>query len=258
MDIIIQSSVEAAARFAADEMARALKDNPQLVLGLATGSTMEAVYARLAQLHRESGLNFSKCRTFNLDEYVGLPPQHRNSYHYYMRKHLFEHVNLEPKHTHLPNGMAADLAAECAAYDALISRHGGIDLQLLGLGQNGHLGFNEPGSDPASRTHVQVLFPATRIQNAPHFAAPEHMPERAITMGLGSILECRRCLLLATGAEKAEIVAKALENPPTSAIPATALQRHPQCLVILDETAASLLERAIRPRRAAEVRVASI
>ena len=140
----------------------------------------------------------------------------------------------------------------------MISRHGGIDLQLLGLGQNGHLGFNEPDSEPGSRTHVQVLFPATRLQNAPHFPAPEQMPERAITMGLGSISECRRSLLLATGAEKAEIVAKALEHPPTNTIPATILQRHPECLVILDETAASLLRHMISPRWTAEVGAVSI
>jgi glucosamine-6-phosphate deaminase len=196
----------------------------------------------LAWLHREEDLDFSACHTFNLDDYVGLPREHPNSYHYYMRQHLFRHVNINLEHTHLPDGMAVDLEAECARYEALIASTGGIDLQLLGMGQNGHLGFNEPLSAFYSRTRVQVLSPATHEQNGPLFASPAEMPKRAITMGLGSILATRRCLLLVTGEPKAEIVARALEGPVTSMVPATALQFHPHCTVILDEAAASRLE----------------
>jgi glucosamine-6-phosphate deaminase len=242
MEVVIRPNADAAADLVARVIAQAMRRNPQLVMGLATGNTMEAVYARLVQMHREEGLDFSGCRTFNLDEYVGLSSNHVNSYRHYMNHHLFLQVNINLKNTHLPDGMAADLAVECAHYERLIAGNGGIDLQLLGIGQNGHLGFNEPLSAFRSRTRVKILSPVTRAQNAPLFAKPELMPNRAITMGVGSILDCRRCLLLATGEDKAAIVAKAVEGPITSMISATALQLHPECTLILDEAAGSRLE----------------
>ena len=242
MEVVIQSTAEAAADLVARIIAREMRKNPRLVLGLASGNTMESVYARLVQMHSKEGLDFSACRTFNLDEYVGLSVNHANSYRHYMNQHLFLRVNINLQNTHLPDGMAEDLAAECLNYENLIAKHGGIDLQLLGIGQNGHLGFNEPLSSFRSRTRATVLSRVTRAQNAPLFSGAESVPKRALTMGVGSILDCRRCLLLATGEEKASIVAKAVEGPITSMISATALQLHQNCTFILDEAAARKLE----------------
>jgi len=242
MEVIIRPNADAAADLMARIIAKELRSNPRLVLGLATGCTMESVYARLVGMHREEGLDFSCCRTFNLDEYVGLPGNHHNSYRHYMNQHLFLQVNIDLKNTHLPDGLATDLVAECANYERLIAECGGIDLQLLGIGQNGHLGFNEPLSALRSRTRVKILSPMTRAQNAPLFPKPDQVPHRAITMGVGTILDCRRCLLLATGEEKAAIIAKAVEGHITSMVSATALQLHPECTVILDEVAGSQLK----------------
>jgi glucosamine-6-phosphate deaminase len=192
-------------------------------------------------MRSDEGLDFSACRTFNLDEYVGLSVNHSNSYRHYMNQHLFLRVNIDLSNTHLPDGMAEDLAAECLKYENLILEHGGIDLQLLGIGQNGHMGFNEPLSSFRSRTRVTVLSRATRAQNAPLFPGLDSVPKRAITMGVGTILDCRRTLLLATGVEKASIVAKAIEGPVASMISATALQWHQNCTFVLDEAAAKKL-----------------
>jgi glucosamine-6-phosphate deaminase len=244
MEVIIKPDAGSAALLVARIMARELRLNPHLVMGLATGRTMESVYALLVGMHEGEGLDFSLSRTFNLDEYVGLPPEHGGSYRYYMNRHLFGRVNVDPRNTHLPNGMARDLDAECVRYEEDIRRFGGIDLQLLGLGQAGHIGFNEPLSALRSRTRVKALTPATIQQNAPLFDGPGKVPRRAITMGVGTILECRRCILLATGADKAEIIAKAVEGPITSMISATALQLHARCTVVVDGPAASRLQGA--------------
>jgi glucosamine-6-phosphate deaminase len=189
-------------------------------------------------LHRDEQLDFSLCSTFNLDEYVGLPASDPNSYRHYMDEHLFQHVNVDPRNTHLPDGMAADLDEECRRYEALIQRFGGIDFQLLGIGKAGHIGFNEPLSALRSRTRVKALTPATLKQNARFFGGEQNMPRRAITMGVGTILDCRRCVLLATGQSKAGVIAKAVEGPITSMISATTLQLHPRCTVVVDEAAA--------------------
>ena len=242
MDVVIRPTAETAAELVARVIARELRKNPRMVIGLASGNTMESVYARLAQMHCEEGLDFSACRTFNLDEYVGLPVNHVNSYRHYMNHHLFSRVNINLQNTHLPDGMAVDLPSECLNYEQLIARHGGIDLQLLGIGRNGHLGFNEPLSAVRYSTRVSVLSRTNRSQNAPHFPKPEMVPQSAITMGVGSILDCRHCLLLATGGEKASIVAKAVEGPITSMISATALQMHPECTLIMDEAAGGNLK----------------
>ncbi len=238
VEVIIRPTAEAATDLVARVIARELRANPHLVLGLATGRTMEAVYARLVRFHREEGLDFSLCSTFNLDEYVGLPPTDRHSYRHYMNHHLFHQVNIDPRNTHLPDGLAPDLDAECRHYEELIRRFNGIDLQLLGIGRSGHIGFNEPLSALQSRTRVKALSPVTLAQNAPLFGGADQVPRRAITMGVGTILESRRCLLLATGAEKADIVARAVEGPITAMISATALQLHPRCTVVVDEAAA--------------------
>lgn len=242
MEVIIRPDADSAAELVARIVADELRANPHIVLGLATGRTMEKVYEKLVRMHREENLDFSLCRTFNLDEYVGLPPEDPHSYRYYMNRHLFSRINIDLRNTHLPNGMADDLDKECERYEKLIQRCGGIDLQLLGIGRSGHIGFNEPLSALKSRTRVKALSPQTIEQNAPLFEDKSKMPRRAITMGVGTILDCRRCILLATGEEKADIIAKAVEGPITSMISATALQLHPRCTVIVDEQAASKLQ----------------
>ena len=241
MEVIIRPNADAVAQLVARLIAKELRANPHLVLGLATGRTMESVYRILARLHKEKQLDFSLCRTFNLDEYVGLSGDDPHSYRYYMDKRLFSQVNIDKRNTHLPNGMAPDLDGECREYEAKIKRAGGIDLQLLGIGKAGHIGFNEPLSALRSRTRVKALTPATIEQNAAIFEDVGRAPRRAITMGVGTILECRRCLLMATGVSKADIVAKAVEGPITSMISATALQLHAHCTVVVDEAAASKL-----------------
>lgn len=244
MEVIIQPNPDAAADLVARIVARDLGANPHLVLGLATGRTMERVYQRLVLKHKEQKLDFSLCSTFNLDEYVGLSSSDPNSYRHYMEHHLFRHVNIDPRNTHLPNGVAENLDKECELYEKAIQRFGGIDLQLLGIGKAGHIGFNEPLSALRSRTRVKALTPVTLEQNAAMFGGIERMPRRAITMGVGTILESRRCILLATGPDKADILARAVEGPITGMVSATALQLHSRCTVVVDEAAASKLQEA--------------
>ena len=242
MEAIIQPNKEAAASLVARIVARELRAHPSLVLGLATGATMEQVYRHLVRMHMEEKLDFSLCRTFNLDEYVGLFPGDANSYRHYMDRHLFRHVNLDGRNTHLPNGLAADLDAECLRYETAIQRAGGIDLQLLGIGKAGHIGFNEPLSALRSRARVKALTPTTIKQNAPFFGGADKMPRRAITMGVGTIIEARRCILLATGDSKADVIAQAVEGPITSMVTASALQLHARCTVVVDEEAGAKLK----------------
>jgi glucosamine-6-phosphate deaminase len=242
MEVIVRPTAADAAWLVARVIARELRANPHLVLGLATGRTMETVYAHLVRLHQEEHLDFSLCRTFNLDEYIGLGANDHHSYRHYMNHHLFQQVNIDLRNTHLPDGLAVDLDAECDRYEQLIQKNGGIDLQLLGIGQAGHIGFNEPLSALRSRTRVKALSPTTLSQNAPPFGGEDQVPRRAITMGVGTILDCRRCVLLATGPNKAGIIAKAVENPITAMISATALQLHPRCTVVVDQAAASQLQ----------------
>ena len=183
MEVIIQSSVAAATRLVARLIAKALRQNPPLVLGLATGRTMERVYALLADMHKQEGLDFALCRTFNLDEYVGLRPEDKHSYRFYMNHHLFAKVNIDRRNTYLPDGMADDLDAACTRYEHAIRQTGGIDLQLLGIGHDGHIGFNEPLSALRSRTRSKTLTPQTVAANGPLFGDQERMPRRALTMG---------------------------------------------------------------------------
>jgi glucosamine-6-phosphate deaminase len=243
MEVIILPDQQKAAILVARIVAKELKANLRLVLGLATGRTMERVYEHLVGIHKRDGLDFSLCSTFNLDEYIGLPAGHPCSYRHYMNELLFDQVNLPKGHTHLPDGMAPDLAAECQRYEALITQAGGIDLQLLGIGSDGHIGFNEPLSALRSRTREKALTPATLEQNAPMFGGDTaKVPKRAITMGVGTILDSRRCLMLVTGGAKASILAQAVEGPITSMVTASALQLHPKCQVVVDEEAAAGLK----------------
>jgi glucosamine-6-phosphate deaminase len=243
VEVIIVPDRAKAALVTARIIAKELRARPELVLGLATGRTMERVYAYLAVFHERDGLDFSRCHTFNLDEYIGLPPGDPGSYRHYMQVHLFGKVNLRPEHTHLPDGTAPDLAAECRRYEERIRELGGIDLQLLGIGSDGHIGFNEPLSALRSRTREKALTPSTLAQNAEMFGGDlARVPRRAITMGVGTILDCRRCLLLATGETKAAILAQAVEGPITAMVTASALQLHPRCQVLVDEEAAAALK----------------
>jgi glucosamine-6-phosphate deaminase len=241
VEIIIQPTAQDTAKVAARFIANRLKAKPNLVLGCATGRTMESIYEMLVQLYQE-GLDFSQCRTFNLDEYVGLPPEDERSYHSYMRQHLFDKVNIKLENTCLPNGVAPNLKAEARRYEAAISEAGGIDLQLLGLGETGHIGFNEPLSALMSRTRDKALAPLTLQQNAQFFGGANKVPKQALTMGVGTILEAREILMVVTGKKKASILAKATEGPITAMISATALQLHGNCKVIVDEYAATELQ----------------
>ena len=242
MEVIILPDPAKAAELVARIVAQELRAKPALVLGLATGRTMEPVYQRLVALHQAEGLDFSRCSSFNLDEYIGIPASHPCSYRHYMDELLFDQVNVPKANTHLPDGMAPDLAAECRRYEDAIAAAGGIDLQLLGIGSDGHIGFNEPHSSLRSRTREKSLMPATLEQNAPMFGGdPANVPRRAMTMGVGTILDTRRCLMLVTGKAKAGILVKAVEGPITAMVTASALQLHPKCQVVVDEAAASEL-----------------
>ncbi|HSR52208.1 MAG TPA: glucosamine-6-phosphate deaminase [Acidobacteriota bacterium] len=241
MEIFIHDTPQAATRAAARTIAGLLGRKPEAVLGLATGDTMLALYDELVGLHRDEGLDFSRVTTFNLDEYVGLPPEHPDSYHSFMRERLFDRVNIRPQAVHIPDGQAADLSQVCVDYEEAIQEAGGIDLQLLGIGRNGHIGFNEPSSSLASRTRVTPLARQTLKDNRCHFHE-EPMPSSAITMGIGTILQARQCLLLAFGSAKAKAVARAAEGPVTTMVPASALQFHPDCRFLLDPAAASKLK----------------
>jgi len=241
MEVIIRPDTARAVELAARLIADTVKAKPASKLGLATGHTMEAVYAELARMHRDNQLDFSLVRTFNLDEYIGLTATDPNSYRYYMDQHLFKHINIDLRNTFLPDGMAADEIAEGVRYENLIRDAGGIDLQLLGIGSDGHIGFNEPISSLASRTRAKALTPATHQQNSKYFNPPETMPKRAFTMGVGTIMDAKRIVMLITGSAKAGIAAKAIEGPVTAMVTGSALQLHPAAVVILDQAAASQL-----------------
>jgi len=217
-----------------------LRMKPDAVLGLATGGTPVGIYEELVLAHRSGLISFRGATTFNLDEYVGLPEDHPESYHAYMQRHLFRHIDLPPGRSHIPNGMAPDLQAECARYDRLLEAARGIDLQILGLGHNGHIGFNEPDLALTSGTHVVQLREETRRANARFFPSPDDVPTHALTMGVGTILKAKTILLVVRGADKADIVHQALTGPITTECPASLLQTHPHVVVLLDSEAGRL------------------
>jgi glucosamine-6-phosphate deaminase len=241
MLVIVKKDYAEVSRAGAEMVAGMVRARPKCVLGFATGSTPLGLYRELIRMHREEGLDFSKVVTFNLDEYVGLPPSHEQSYHYYMGSNLFDHINVDPRHVHIPMGMAADVESHCEWYEEQIERFGGIDLQILGIGTNGHIAFNEPGSSLGSRTRVKTLTERTRRVNRRFFADGE-VPDYALTMGVGTIMEARRLLLLACGESKAAAVRACVEGPVTSQCPATIVQMHRFATVLLDSEAAAGLE----------------
>jgi glucosamine-6-phosphate deaminase len=244
MEIIIAKDYEEMSRFAADVIERQLLRKPSSTLGLATGSTPVGLYRELVRRHKEAGLDFSKTISFNLDEYLDLPPSHPQSYRYFMDENLFSHVNIDPKNIHVPYGHAEDVDAFCEWYEAEIERVGGIDIQVLGIGADGHIAFNEPGSSLGSRTRLKTLTEQTIEDNARFFDNEDEVPRFAITMGVGTIMEAREILLLANGAKKAEIVAQALEGPVTAQVSASVLQMHRHVTVLLDAEAGAALQRA--------------
>ncbi len=211
---------------------------PDCVLGLATGSSPIGTYRQLAEWYRKGDLDFSQVRSVNLDEYLGLSVTHDQSYRYFMNDNLFDHVNIDKSATNVPNGMADDIAAECARYDALVASMGGADLQLLGMGHDGHIGFNEPCDDFPKGTHLVDLNPMTLEANARFFDNdPKKVPNQAVTMGIGTIMSAKKILVVVSGADKSAIVAKAFLGPVTPQVPASILQFHPDVTVVGDEAA---------------------
>jgi len=243
MRVIVQDDAAGVYRRSAEFIASVVRRKPTCVLGLATGGTVIGTYAELIRKHHEDGLDFSRVESFNLDEYVGLAPTHPQSYRYFMQEHLLDHINIDPRNTHVPDGLALDFEAYCQQYERMIKDAGGIDLQLLGIGSDGHIAFNEPGSSLGSRTRLKTLTHETIQDNARFFGSQEQVPRLAITMGVGTILESRQCLLLACGASKAKAIRDSIEGPVTAQVTASALQLHRDVVVIVDAEAARLLER---------------
>lgn len=237
------SAVKAVAADIASLIRSRAKEGKRAVLGLATGSTPIPLYAELVRLHREEGLSFANVTTFNLDEYSGLAPDHDQSYRWFMQQQLFNHVDVKPAETHVPDGLAKDVAASAAAYETAIRTAGGIDLQVLGIGRTGHIGFNEPPAGPATRTRQVHLDELTRRDNASFFGDVAKVPHHAVTMGVGTILDCRRVVLLAWGEGKADIVRRSIEDTPSDDCPASWLQSHAACDFVLDPAAAAKLSR---------------
>jgi glucosamine-6-phosphate deaminase len=235
---------DSAARRLAADVAAAVRANPSLVLGLPTGQTPIAFYRHLAALHRDGAVDFSRVTTFNLDEFEGIGPSDPRSYRTFLQRHLFDQVNLSPRRIHCLNGSAGDLNAECARYERVIARAGGIDLLVLGLGRNGHVGFNEPGDVLIARTHRARLAAATLHANRGLFGSrTADVPRAALSIGIGTILEARRIVLMATGAAKARPVERMVNGPVTTRLPASFLQLHAAVDVWLDRAAAGRLRR---------------
>ena len=243
MEVIIEKNAESASQRAARIIARLMRTKPNAVLGLATGSTPLVLYEELVRMHREEELDFSSVWTFNLDEYIGLPEESSFSYRQFMDENLFSRVNLIAENTHIPDGNAGDVPRECARYEQAILDAGGIDIQVLGIGTDGHIGFNEPSSSFASRTRIKTLAKQTIKDNARFFGGDESLvPSHCITMGIGTIMDAGTILLLAFGEGKAVAVAKAVEGPVSAMVPASILQHHRSVKIIVDEPAASLLK----------------
>jgi glucosamine-6-phosphate deaminase len=238
MEIIIQPDIKTATTVATQLLADVIRKKPDAVLGLATGSTPLALYRELVAMN----LDWRQIRTFNLDEYVGVAPEHPQSYYHFMWENLFSRVNIDKANVHIPDGLAKDIPRSCKEYERQIQAAGGIDLQLLGIGTDGHIGFNEPTSSLTSRTRIKTLTPQTRQDNARFFGSEAQVPHHCITMGIGTILDSKHCLLLAFGKNKARAIAGAVEGPMSAMNPASALQMHSKVTVCLDEEAASELK----------------
>ena len=241
MKVVILKDAAAVAAYGAEIFVKQINKKNHSVLGLATGSTPVALYQELIDANKESKVSFSAVRSFNLDEYMGIEGDHPQSYRHFMNEELFNHVDIDKSNTQVPPGNAANPIEACEKYERDIVDMGGIDIQLLGIGRNAHIGFNEPSSSLASRTRVKTLTQATIDDNARFFGADEHQPHLSITMGIGTILESKKVVLLATGEGKAEAIQATVEGPLSAACPASALQMHRNAVLIIDEAAASKL-----------------
>lgn len=240
MEVIINKNPESGSHVAAQMVARVVQQKPQAVIGLATGSTPLMLYKELIRMHNEDGLDFRSVTTFNLDEYIGLSKDHGQSYHRFMWDNLFGQINIKAENVHIPDGMTADVPATCAAYEQAIVDAGGIDIQILGIGSDGHVGFNEPTSSFASRTRIKTLTQQTVADNARFFGGDESkVPHHCITMGIGTIMDARMNLMLAFGESKASAVAATVEGPVASIVPASVLQHHPMAKMLIDEAASA-------------------
>ena len=242
MEVIIQKDYQAISKVAARMVVEVLNSKPNAVLGMATGSTPLGLYQELVRMYQAGEVDFSRVTTFNLDEYVGLSVNHPQSYHYFMRENFFNHVNIPPQNINIPSGTTDNYPAFCEWYEQRIQECGGIDVQILGIGSDGHIAFNEPTSSLSSRTRLKTLAKSTIDDNARFFDRREDVPVYAITMGVGTILDTEKTILLASGKSKAEAIAATVEGPVTSMITASALQWHRDCKIIVDEEAARLLK----------------
>jgi len=240
MELIIFDTQQELDAYAAELFVGIVNEKPEAVLGLATGSTPIGIYDKMVELYNQKKVSFKNVTTFNLDEYVGVKPDNDQSYAYYMNQHLFSHIDIPADQIHLPNGMASDVERESNSYDAMLEARP-VDVQLLGLGHNGHIGFNEPDVNLSGGTHVVKLKEETREANARFFDSMDEVPEYAITMGVGSILKANTIVLAVRGADKAEIVKEALTGPITTNVPASLLQTHPRVIVLLDREAGRML-----------------
>ncbi|WP_270584016.1 glucosamine-6-phosphate deaminase [Bacillus smithii] len=242
MRVVKVANYEEMSQKAAECIIRQVKEKPDSVLGLATGGTVTGTYQLLAKDHQKNGTSYRQILTVNLDEYIGIGSEHEQSYHFYMKKRLFDHIQIPPENTYLPDGQAEDLEEECKRYDERIESLGGIDLQLLGIGVNGHIGFNEPGTPFDSKTHIVELSESTRKANARFFNTLEEVPKKAITMGIETIMKSKKILLLASGLKKAPIIRKLFQEGITEEIPASVLKKHENVVLIADEEALSLVD----------------
>jgi glucosamine-6-phosphate deaminase len=241
INVIATANEEEMSRRAAGMIIEKVRGTHPVVLGLATGSTPVGTYRHLVQDHRKAGTSYQHVTTINLDEYVGLTASDPNSFRYFMDTQLFRHIDVPKAQIHLPDGTAENLEEECRRYDALIEHVGGIELQLLGIGENGHIGFNEPETSFTSRTHIVKLTESTRRANARFFKSMEDVPTEAITMGIESILHSKEILLLASGSAKAEAIARLIHGEVDEAFPASALKMHDNVTLIADKEALALV-----------------
>ncbi|MEL6942680.1 MAG: glucosamine-6-phosphate deaminase, partial [Bacteroidota bacterium] len=242
-----------ASRAVAQEIADLIREKKSkgqpLVLGLATGSTPKTLYAELIRLHREEGLSFQNVITFNLDEYYPMPPEALQSYVRFMNEYLFDHIDIPKENIHIPDGTLSkeEVLEFCKDYESKIEDYGGLDLQILGIGRTGHIGFNEPGSGIGSRTRLVTLDHVTILDAASDFFGEEHVPRKAITMGVNTIMNAKRVILMAWGEGKAPIIKQAVEDEISDSVPATYLQKHPNAVIVLDEAAGASLTRTALP-----------
>ncbi|MEQ8156015.1 MAG: glucosamine-6-phosphate deaminase [Clostridiaceae bacterium] len=243
MRILVCENYDSMSQKAAQMIQSQITLKPNSVLGLATGSTPIGMYKNLVKMYESGILDFSQVKTFNLDEYYRLPVTNDQSYHYFMNEYLFSHVNIPSENIHIPDGMAEDIEQECIKYDEEIKNAGGIDIQVLGVGRNAHIGFNEPTISFEKRTYVVDLEESTRMANARFFSSLDEVPEKAVTMGTGSIFESRKIMLLASGENKAKAIYDTVYGKITPEVPASILQFHNDVVVILDKEAASLLKK---------------